>query len=157
MYEYDIILAHACNHHIPGIILLGGDQHFHMIGVRPLESWGGYDLHEWMAGQLWNHQRDRDSGFYRGFGLITVDTKAKLATARLEFFDHLGNPREGRRVLYTTMGALRALWNSPPGVMGTPPKALDRFRPRTSGGLWEALPETTGETLTENDLKWPAK
>lgn len=157
MYEYDVILAHARNHHIPGIILLGGDQHFHMIGVRPLESWGGYDLHEWMAGQLWNHRRDRDSGFYRGFGLITVDTKAKPATARLEFFDHLGNPRKGRRVLYTTMGALRALWNSPPGVTGAPPKALDRFRPRTSGGLWEALPETTGETLTENDLKWPAK
>ncbi|GAF69851.1 unnamed protein product, partial [marine sediment metagenome] len=30
------------------------------------------------------------------------------------------------------------------------------LRPATSGLLWDALPATTGETLTEENLKWPA-
>lgn len=155
-YEYDWILKHIAEKRVSGIVLLGGDQHFHKIGVRPGESWGGYDLHEWMAGQLWNRsESQRRHGMYRGFGLITLDTAAAPATARLEFFDQQGNPRKGRRILYTTPGALRVLWDSPPGVTGKqPPRSTDgELRPKTSGPLWDSLPATTGETLTEEDLR----
>ncbi len=158
-FEYDALLAHIAANQIPGIILLGGDQHVCKIAVRPRESWNGYDLHEWMAGQLWNHKKDREGGYFRGFGLITLNTKEKPATARLEFFDHLGQPHRGRRILYTTLGTLRALLDSPAGVTGVPKENLryiDRFRPKTSGLLWESLPVTTGETLTEHDLVWPS-
>ncbi len=157
LHEYDAILAGIARRRIDGIILLGGDQHFHKIGVRPAESWGGYDLHEWMAGQLWNKEEaQRLSGWLRGFGLITIDTRTTPATSRLEFFDEHGKPRLGRRIPYTTPGALRALWDSPPGATKNVPRSSDgELRPATSGPLWEALPATTGETLTEENLKWP--
>ncbi len=157
LHEYDTILAGIARKRISGIILLGGDQHFHKIGVRPAESWGGYDLHEWMAGQLWNKEgAQRLSGWLRGFGLITIDTNTTPATSRLEFFDEHGKPRLGRRIPYTTPGALRALWDSPPGASKEVPRSSDgELRPATSGPLWEALPATTGETLTEENLKWP--
>ena len=158
LHEYDIILAAIASRCINGIILLGGDQHFHKIGVRPAESWGGYDLHEWMAGQIWNRlERQKQTLTTRGFGIITIDTKASPATSRLEFFDEHGKPRLGRRIPYTTPGALRALWDSPPGASKEVPRSSDgELRPATSGPLWEALPATTGETLTEENLKWPA-
>lgn len=117
-YEYDWILKRIIEKRVVGIILLGGDQHFHKIGVRPRETWGGYDLHQWMAGQLWNDretQRARD--FLRGFGMITVDTTKRPVTARLEFFDSEGKPRQGCRILYTPPGALRTLGDSPPGAL----------------------------------------
>lgn len=157
LHEYDTILAGIASKRIGGIILLGGDQHFHKIGVRPAESWGGYDLHEWMAGQLWNSEEtQKRTGCPRGFGIITIDTNAAPATSRLEFFDEHGKPRLGRRILYTTPGALRALWDSPPGATKDVPRSSDgELRPATSGPLWEALPATTGETLTEENLKWP--
>ena len=158
-YEYDGLVEHIASNKITGVILLGGDQHFCKIAVRPKESWGGYDLHEWMAGQLWNSKADRDRGYFRGFGLITLDTTIKPATARLEFFDRLGEPHQGRRILYTTLGALRALLDSPAGVTGVPKENLryiDRLRPKTSGPLWEIMPVTTGEKLTEDDLEWPS-
>jgi len=158
-FEYDALVEHIASRQISGIILLGGDQHVCKIAVRPRESWNGYDLHEWMAGQLWNSKTDRDKGYFRGFGLITLDTIEKPATARLEFFDHLGQPHRGRRILYTTLGALRSLLDSPAGVTGVSKenlKYIDRFRPKTSGPLWESLPVTTGETLTEHDLAWPS-
>ena len=157
-FEYDALLKHIASNQIPGVILLGGDQHFCKIAVRPKESWGGYDLHEWMAGQLWNSKADREKGYWRAFGLITLDTTKKPATARLEFFGRLGQPHQGRRILYTTLGALRGLLDSPAGVTGVPKENLryiDRLRPTTSGALWEIMPVTTGETLTENDLYWP--
>ena len=156
-HEYDAILAEIMKKRISGIILLGGDQHFHKIGVRPRESWGGYDLHEWMAGQLWNKEETQKRvGTLRGFGLITIDTRTAPATTRLEFFDEHGQPRLGRRIPYTTTGALRTLWDSPPGVTKEVPRSIDgELRPKTCGPLWEALPTTTGETLTENDLNWP--
>ena len=157
-YEYDALIKHIANKRIANIILLGGDQHLCKIAVRSRESWGGYDLHEWMAGQLWNTKRERDRGYYRAFGLITINTSEKPATARLEYFDHLGNSHQGRRILYTTLGSLRCLLDSPSGVTGVSKKNLgyiDRLRPWTSGPLWEVMPETTGETLTENDLGWP--
>jgi len=158
LHEYDTILTGIARKRIGGIILLGGDQHFHKIGVRPAESWGGYDLHEWMAGQLWNEEEtQKRTGTLRGFGIITIDTKAAPATSRLEFFDEHGKPRLGRRIPYTTPGALRALWNSPPGASKEVPRSSDgELRPATSGPLWEALPATTGEMLTEENLKWPA-
>ena len=101
---------------------------------------------------LWT--REKDSG-NRAFGLITLDTTVTPPTARLEFFDVYGNPREGRRIPYTTHGALRALWNSPPGATEDPPRAIDGELRRTSGPLWNALPISTGETLTLDDLQWP--
>jgi alkaline phosphatase D len=156
-HEYDALVKHISLNKIAGVILLGGDQHFCKIAVRPKESWGGYDLHEWMAGQLWNTKSERDRGHFRAFGLITLDTTKKPATARLEFFDRLGQPHHGRRILYTKLGALRALLDSPTGVTGVPKENLgyiDRLRPTTSGQLWEIMPETTGETLTEKDLDW---
>ena len=128
------------------------------IAVRPRESWDGYDLHEWMAGQLWNSKGDREKGYFRAFGLVTVNTKEQPATARLEFFDLNGQPHQGRRILYTELGALRALLDSPQGVTGVSQgnrRYIDRLRPGTSGDLWEVLPFTTGETLTEYDLHWP--
>jgi alkaline phosphatase D len=156
--EYDTLLAHIAAKRIGGVILLGGDQHACKIAVRPRQSWNGYDLHEWMAGQLWNSKKDREKGYFRAFGLITVSTKEEPATARLEFFDLHGQPHQGRRILYTTLGALRALLDSPRGVTGVPEKNLkyiDRLRPKTSGPLWDNMPVTTGETLTEHDLRWP--
>ncbi len=158
LHEYDTILAAIASRRVDGIILLGGDQHFHKIGVRPAESWGGYDLHEWMAGQIWNRkERQQYTLTPRGFGIITIDTKVSPATSRLEFFDEHGRPRPGRRIPYTTPGALRALWNSPPGVNKEVPRSSDgELRPATAGPLWDALPATTGETLTEENLKWPA-
>ncbi len=158
LHEYDTILAAIARRRINGIILLGGDQHFHKIGVRPAESWGGYDLHEWMAGQIWNSKESQKRTLTpRGFGIITIDTRNSPATSRLEFFDEHGKPRLGRRIPYTTPGALRALWDSPPGANKDVPRSSDgELRPATSGPLWEALPGTTGETLTEENLKWPA-
>ncbi len=156
-FEYDALVKHIASNQISGVILLGGDQHTCKIAVRPKESWNGYDLHEWMAGQLWNSKADRDKGYWRAFGLITLNTIKKPATARLEFFDRLGQPHQGRRILYTTLGALRGLLDSPAGVTGVPKENLryiDRLRPKTSGPLWEIMPATTGETLTENDLDW---
>ncbi len=156
-FEYDALVKHIASNQISGVVLLGGDQHTCKIAVRPKESWGDYDLHEWMAGQLWNSKADRDKGYCRAFGLITLDTTKKPATAHLEFFDRLGQPHQGRRILYTTLGALRGLLDSPAGVTGVPKENLryiDRIRPKTSGPLWEIMPVTTGETLTENDLDW---
>ncbi|MFQ6035412.1 MAG: alkaline phosphatase D family protein [Sedimentisphaerales bacterium] len=158
-YEYDTLLAHIAAKRIGGVILLGGDQHACKIAVRPRESWNGYDLHEWMAGQLWNSKNDLQKGYFRAFGIITVDTNEKPATARLEFFDVHGQPHQGRRILYTTRGALRALLDSPRGATGVPEKNLryiDRLRPKTSGPLWDDMPVTIGETLTEYDLRWPS-
>jgi alkaline phosphatase D len=157
LHEYDTILEGIAAKRVGGIILLGGDQHFHKIGVRPAESWGGYDLHEWMAGQIWNRlETQKRTLCRRGFGIITIDTKASPATSRLEFFDEYGKPRLGRRIPYTTPGALRALWDSPPGANEEVPRSSDgELRPATAGPLWEALPATTGETLTEEDLEWP--
>ena len=157
-YEYDSLLAHIRAKRIKGITLLGGDQHACKIAVRPWESWGGYDLHEWMAGQLWNSKGDRERGYFRAFGLVTVNTKGEPAKARLEFFDLNGQPHQGRRILYTELGALRAMLDSPQGVTGVSQgnrRYIDRLRPGTSGELWEALPFTIGETLTEHDLHWP--
>jgi len=156
-FEYDALVKHIASNKIPGVILLGGDQHTCKIAVRPKESWGRYDLHEWMAGQLWNSKGDRDKGYSRAFGLITLDTTKKPASARLEFFDRLGQSHKGRRILYTTLGALRGLLDSPAGVTGVPKenqRYIDRLRPKTSGPLWDIMPVTTGETLTENDLDW---
>jgi alkaline phosphatase D len=144
-YEYDTLLSHVVANRIEGIILLGGDQHACKIAVRPNESWKGYDLHEWMAGQLWNSKKDRKKGYFRGFGLITLNTKGKPVTARLQFFDLYGRPHRGRRILYTTLGTLRALLDSPPGVTGVPKENLtyiDRFRPKTSGPLWLQVTKT---------------
>jgi alkaline phosphatase D len=155
---YDDLVSHLAAKRVRGVILLGGDQHACKIAVRPGESWNGYDLHEWMAGQLWNHQRDRERGYTRGFGLITLDTTARPATARLAFFDEEGHPRQGRRILYTERGALRALLDSPAGATGVAPenrKYIDRLRPVTSGPLWDAMPPATGEVLSEHDLDWP--
>ena len=157
-FEYDALVKQIASNEISGVILLGGDQHTCKIAVRPKESWNGYDLHEWMAGQLWNSKAERDKGYSRGFGLITLNTIKKPASARLEFFDRLGKPHQGRRILYTTLGALRGLLDSPAGVTGVPKENLryiDRLRPKTSGPLWEIMPVTTGETLTEKDLNWP--
>ncbi|MGB2866673.1 MAG: alkaline phosphatase D family protein [Sedimentisphaerales bacterium] len=156
--EYDSLLAHIRAKRIEGIILLGGDQHMCKVAVRPRESWNGYDLHEWMAGQLWNGKADRRKGYFRAFGLITVNTEERPAKARLEFFDLNGRPHHGRRILYTELGALRALLDSPRGATDVSQenrRYIDRFRPGTSGPLWETLPVTTGETLTEQDLRWP--
>jgi hypothetical protein len=155
--EYDSLLAHIRAKRIEGIILLGGDQHVCKVAVRPRESWNGYDLHEWMAGQLWNRKADRRKGYFRAFGLITVNTEERPAKARLEFFDLNGRPHNGRRILYTELGALRALLDSPRGATDVSQenrRYIDRFRPGTSGPLWETLPVTTGETLTEHDLRW---
>ena len=157
-YEYDSLLDQIRTKRIEGVILLGGDQHMCKVAVRPRESWDGYDLHEWMAGQLWNSKGDREKGYFRAFGLVTVDTNEKPAKAHLEFFDLNGQPHKGRRILYTELGALRALLDSPQGVTGVSQgnrRYIDRLRPGTSGKLWEILPFTTGETLTEHDLSWP--
>ncbi len=147
--EYDSILDQIRAKRVEGIILLGGDQHYCKIGVRPKESWGGYDLHEWMAGQLWNRQADVEA---RGFGLITVDTALSVPQARLQFFDHHGNPRNGKRIPYTTPGSLRALWDSPPGTTVPPVRAADGELRRGSGPIWDALPDVSTETLSAGDL-----
>jgi hypothetical protein len=156
--EYDAICDHIRESRISGIVLLGGDQHDCKICVRPGESWDGYDLHEWMAGQLWNRAPvGAEPAPTRGFGVITVDTTADPPTARLEFLDENGNPKNGTRALYTTPGALRALWNSPPGVIGKPPRAVTGEIGRRAGPLWDALPKVDGETLTLDRLSWPAE
>lgn len=153
-YEYDLILTQIAARRIPGIILLGGDQHFCKIGVRPRESWGGYDLHEWMAGQLWTREKDIDN---RAFGMITLDTTVTPPEAKLEFIDANGNPKEGRRIPYTMLGVLRSLWNSPPGATDPPPDkwTLSGELKRSSGPIWDVLPRPTGETLTSEHLRWP--
>ncbi len=155
-YEYDLLTAWMAKRRITGCILLGGDQHHCKIGVRPGESWGGYDLREWMAAQLWNSD-PKAEGTTRGFGMITVDATASPPTASLEFFNpDTGDPQTGRRILYTTPGSLRALWDSPKGTSGpTPPRSADgELRPLTSGPLYESLPATTGETVSLDDLRW---
>lgn len=153
VFEYDTILASLRQRRLNGLILLGGDHHVCKIAVRPAESWGGYDLHEWMAGQIWERP---DPYHPRGFGIITVDTTITPATAKLEFFGDRGYPRIGKRLLYTTPGALRALWNSPPGVLPAVPRSSDgELRPHTSGPVWDALPDTIGETLTLEQLRFP--
>jgi hypothetical protein len=89
--------------------------------------------------------------------LITIDTTKRPATASLKFFDRLGQPHQGKRILYTTLGALRGLLDSPVGVTGVSKENrsyIDRLRPTTSGSFWEVMPATTGETLTEQDLDW---
>jgi len=152
LHEYDSILANVRDRQVNGIVLLGGDQHQCTIAVRPAESWDGYDLHEWMAGRLWAGDRENQ---IKGFGLITVDTTADPPTTRLEFFDQQGRPRRGKRLPYTTPGALRALWDSPPGSMGTPLRSADgELRHTTSGAVWDAMPLVTGETLTLDDLEF---
>jgi hypothetical protein len=111
-----------------------------------------------MAGQLWNSKGDREKGYFRAFGLATIDTNEKPAKAHLEFFDLNGRPHQGRRILYTELGALRALLDSPQDVTGVSQgnrRYIDRLRPGTSKKLWEILPFTTSETLTEHDLSWP--
>jgi len=86
----------------------------------------------------------------------SVQAGTTPTTSRLEFFDEHGKPRLGRRIPYTTPGALRALRDSPPGATKEVPGSSDgELRPATSGPLWEALPATTGETLTEENLQWP--
>lgn len=155
LHEYDTILESLRRNRVKGLILLGGDQHCHKIGVRPGESWKGYDLHEWMAGQIWNRPDDLKSGFQRGFGMITVDTTKRPATATLEFFDVDGRALSGKRIPYTPPGALRALWDSPPGATSDPPRAVDGELRPTSGAIWQVLPDTTGESLSEDDLRWP--
>jgi len=145
LHEYDTILESLRRDRTAGVVLLGGDQHECKIAVRPAESWGGYDLHEWMAGQIWNRDSAKQ---HRGFGLITVDTTTSPATVKLQFFGQRGRTRDGKRILYTTPGALRALWNSPPGTVANPPRAVNGELRPTSGPLWEALPSTSGETLT---------
>ena len=153
LHEYDEILAASRAARVEGIILLGGDQHRCAIGVRPRESWDGYDLHEWMAGRL--HAGGRKNQI-EAFGMITVDTTAEPPAAKLEFFDLEGRPYEGRGILYTSPGALRSMWDSPAGSMGTPPRSADgEIRPATSGLIWDALPRATGETLTLDDLRFP--
>lgn len=149
LYEYDSILAQLEAKRVAGIILLGGDQHYCKIGVRPKESWGGYDLHEWMAGQLWNREADVEA---RGFGIITIDTALPVPEARLQFFDHRGEPRNGKRIPYTTPGSLRALWDSPPGTTVPPVRAADGELRRNTGPIWDALPDVSAETLSERDL-----
>jgi hypothetical protein len=157
LYEYDTILAHVREHRVSGLILLGGDQHVCKVSVRPRESWGGYDLHEWMAGRLVNRQRDYEAKpWSRGFGLVTVNTKVDPPTAKLEFFNDKGQPHEGAKVLYTTPGALRALWDSPAGAFGEPPRSFDgELRPLTAEDIWDALPKTTGYTIPLTELQWP--
>ncbi|MFQ5808595.1 MAG: alkaline phosphatase D family protein, partial [Armatimonadota bacterium] len=98
-YEYDAILKQIAAKRVPGIILLGGDQHACKINVRPGHTWGGYDLHEWMASRIWNGGPES-----RGFGIITVDTETSPPAARLAFIDEEGNPKYGRRVPYTRPG-----------------------------------------------------
>jgi len=149
LHEYDTILRSLRRDRIAGVVLLGGDQHECKIAVRPAESWGGYDLHEWMAGQIWNREHEKP---HRGFGLITVDTTASPPKAELEFFDQHGRARAGHRVLYTPPGALRAMWNSPPGAVANAPRAVDGELRPTSGPLWDALPSAPGETLTIRQL-----
>ncbi len=155
LHEYNVILDSVREHGISGLILLGGDQHQCKVAVRPRESWGGYDLHEWMAGQLWNDEkRSAEPGVSRGFGIITVDTRADPPSATLEFFDHLGRAKEGTRVPYTDPGALRALWSSPEGATEKPPRSADgELRPLTSGAIWDALPVTTGYALPLPSLR----
>ncbi len=157
LHEYDSILSHIRTKKITGIILLGGDQHACKVSVRPRESWGGYDLHEWMAGQLWNDEsKQKPIGFPRAFGMITVDTRLNPPAAALEFFDQFGKPYEGVKIPYTAPGALRALWNSPAAEFAKPPRSSDgELRPHTSGPIWDALPKTAGYTLTLRDLSWP--
>ena len=122
LHEYDAILAEARIAGVEGLILLAGDQHQCSIAVRPKESWGGYDLHSWMAGRL--HSGGRENQI-EGFGMITINTTAQPAEAKLEFFGHDGLPYAGKRLPYTTPGALRGLWDSPPGSMGTPLRSAD--------------------------------
>ena len=113
---------------------------------------------QFRADPLWNSKGDREKGYFRAFGLVTVDTNKKFAKAHLEFFDLNGQSHQGRRILYTELGALRALLDSPQGVTGVSQenrRYIDRLSPGTSKKLWEILPFTTGETLTEHDLRWP--
>ncbi len=154
-YEYDLILAALRRDRVTGVVLLGGDQHECKIGVRPAETWHGYDLHEWMAGQIWNRDRARAR---RGFGMITLDTTVAPAKAALEFFDQNGIARAGKRILYTPPGALRTLLSSSPGASASPgtkvPRAADGELRSNSGPLWDAMPSTTGEVLTTKQLRF---
>lgn len=86
-HEYDTILKQAAKDRVTGLILLGGDQHRCKIGIRSGASWGGYDLHEWMAGPLWNHKME-----VRAFGLITLDTRKSPHSAEVRFLDVGGKP-----------------------------------------------------------------
>ena len=150
LYEYDALLSKIREDRVEGVILLGGDQHSRKIAVRQGESWDGYDLHEWMAGQLFppagvaNH----------AFGMIELNTIAEMPKAKLAFVGLDGNPRNGKRVLYTAPGALRALFESPPGVTGKWDKPVTGEFGDRVGVLWDALPDTKGETLTLDDLDW---
>lgn len=157
LHEYNTILAHVRKHRVSGLILLGGDQHVCKVSVRPRESWGGYDLHEWMAGRLVNRQRDyQEQPWSRGFGLVTVNTNVDPPTTKLEFFNDRGQAHAGTKVLYTGPGALRALWDSPAGAFGKPPRSSDgELRPLTAGDIWNALPKTSGYTIPLTAIQWP--
>jgi len=157
LYEYDTILSHVREHRVSGLILLGGDQHVCKVSIRPRESWGGYDLHEWMAGRLVNRQREYEKQpWSRGFGLVTVNTAADPPTTTLEFFNDKGQPHAGTKILYTGPGALRSLWDSPAAAFGKPPRSFDgELRPLTAVDVWRALPTTTGYTIPLTELQWP--
>jgi len=158
-HEYDAILEQIAANRIPGIILLGGDQHACKINVRPGHTWGGYDLREWMAGRIWNGGSE-----HRGFAIITVDTETSPPAARLKFLDDEGNPKYGRRVPYTRPGDTVKMWDHLLRVAGVPREEMPHVKQsktpwdgevRTSGGLWDYLPRTTGEFLTAPQLRWP--
>ena len=155
--EYDTILTHVREHRVSGLILLGGDQHECKVSIRPRESWGAYDLHEWMAGRLVNRQRDyEEQPWTRGFGMVTVNTKIDPPTVKLEFFNDKGQAHAGTKILYTGPGALRALWDSPAGAFGKPPRSFDgELRTLTAADIWDAMPKTTGFTIPLTELQWP--
>ncbi|NQV32682.1 MAG: alkaline phosphatase D family protein [Phycisphaeraceae bacterium] len=157
LYEYDTILSHVRAHRVSGLILLGGDQHVCKVSIRPRESWGGYDLHEWMAGRLVNPQQDyEEQPWSRGFGLVTVNTEVDPPATTLEFFNDKGKSHAGTKIPYTAPGALRALWDSPAGAFGRPPRSFDgELRPLTSAEIWGTLPTTTGYTIPLTELQWP--
>jgi alkaline phosphatase D len=157
LWEYDTILSQIREDRVTGIILLGGDQHDCKVSIRPRETWGGYDLHEWMAGRLVNPDKEyNERPESRGFGMVTVDTRAEPPVATVEFFDNDGKPRNGSKILYTQPGALRALWDSPAAAFGTPPRSFDgELRHHTSEDVWDAMPVTPGYTIPLTELQWP--
>ena len=158
-YEYDWLLEQIRRYRVTGIILLGGDQHACKISVRPGETWDGYDLHEWMAGRLWERRPEKCA-----FGMITMDTTRTPATAKLEFFDLYGKPKQGRLVPYTPAKAPAKLWDELLDKQGVPPEQKRAVKPsrepwdgeiRPSGGLWKLLPKNTGEVISLAQLQFP--
>ena len=87
---------------------------------------------------------------------MTVNTEVNPPTTTLEFFDDKGKLHAGTKIPYTAPGALRALWDSPAGAFGKPPRSFDgELRPLTSAEIWGALPTTTGYTIPLTELQWP--